>query len=121
MPFLLSSSTTLMTAFFAWASDLAPVHTIFPELKMSVAVLGFFRRYTSPGNCSGLYSTPGKSRTIELRSIFCFRVADATTFSMLMYDSCLARGRTRVMSKVHFMKEAYMNTICGAHNKVLNP
>ena len=94
MPFLLSSSTTFVTAFLDCLSDFAPVQTIFPELKISVAVLGFFSRYTSPGNCSGLYSTPGKIRTIELRSIFCFSVADATTFSMLMYDSCLARGRT---------------------------
>jgi hypothetical protein len=70
------------------------VHTIFPELKISVAVFGFFSRYTSPGNCSGLYSTPGKIRTIELRSIFWFSVADATTFSMWMYASFLARGRT---------------------------
>jgi hypothetical protein len=29
-----------------------------------------------------------------LRSILWFSVADATTFSMLMYASCLARGRT---------------------------
>ncbi|WP_455285831.1 hypothetical protein, partial [[Eubacterium] cellulosolvens] len=71
---------------------LAPVQTIFPELKISVAVFGFFRRYTSPGNCSGLYSTPGKTRTIELRSMFCFSVAEATTFSMLMNALCLARG-----------------------------
>jgi len=60
------------------------VQTIFPELKIRVAVLGFFSLYTSPGNCSGLYSTPGKTRTMEFRSMFCFRVADATTFSILM-------------------------------------
>jgi hypothetical protein len=83
-----------MTAFLACLSDFAPVQTIFPELKISVAVFGFFSRYTSPGNCSGLYSTPGKIRTIALRSIFWFNVADATTFSMLMYASCSARRRT---------------------------
>ena len=94
MPPLLSSSTTFMIAFLASLSDFAPVQTIFPEVKISVAVFGFFSRYTSPGNCSGLYSTPGKIRTIEWRSIFWFSVADATTFSILMYASCFARGRT---------------------------
>src|SRR5213594_4039732 len=84
IPSLFSSSTTLNTAFRAWPSDFAPVHTIFPELKIRVAVFGFFNRYTRPGNCSGRYSTPGKTRTIALRSIRWFRVAEATTFSMLM-------------------------------------
>ncbi len=41
---LFSSSMTLRTAFRAWRSDFAPVQTILPELKISVAVLGFFRR-----------------------------------------------------------------------------
>jgi hypothetical protein len=44
IPFLLSSSTTFMTAFLASFSDVAPVHTIFPELKINVAVFGFLRR-----------------------------------------------------------------------------
>ena len=34
-------------------------NTIFPELKIRVAVLGLFNLKTSPGNCSGRYSTPG--------------------------------------------------------------
>ena len=49
MPLLLSSSTTFTTVFLASFSDVAPVHTIFPELKINVAVFGFFNRYTSPG------------------------------------------------------------------------
>ncbi len=59
MPPFLSSLTTFMTALFASFSDLAPVQTIFPELKISVAVFGLFSLKTRPGNCSGLYSTPG--------------------------------------------------------------
>ena len=80
IPFLLSSSTTVSTTSFACRSDLEPVQTIFPVLKRSVAVFGFFNLKTSPGNDSGLYSTPGNARTMELRSKSCPRVADATTF-----------------------------------------
>ena len=51
--------------------DLAPVHTIFPaELKITVAVLGFFDWQTKPGNFSGRYPTLRKTLTIELRSMF---------------------------------------------------
>src|SRR2546426_4725711 len=84
MPPRFNSSTTFNTALRAWRSDFAPVQTIFPELKIRVAVFGCFSRKTKPGNCSGRYSTPGKTRTIALRSIFCFNVAEATTFSILI-------------------------------------
>ena len=83
MPPFLSSFTTFMTARFASFSDLAPVQTIFPELKMRVAVLGLLSRKTKPGNCSGRYSTPGYPFTTAFKSTFWFSVADATTFSML--------------------------------------
>ena len=84
MPLFLSSLMTRMTALRASFSDLAPVHTIFPELKIRVAVLGRLSRKTKPGNCSGRYSTPGYPFTTAFRSTRCFRVAEATTFSMLM-------------------------------------
>jgi hypothetical protein len=44
---------------------LVPVQTILPEPKSKEVVFGFLKWYTKPGNCSGLYSTPGKIRTIE--------------------------------------------------------
>ena len=59
IPPFLSSFTTFMTARRASFSDFAPVQTIFPELKIKVAVLGRFNLKTNPGNCSGRYSTPG--------------------------------------------------------------
>jgi len=73
-----------LTPLRAWRSEFDPVQTILPEPKINVVVFGFFIRYTKPGNCSGRYSTPGKTRTIEFRSIFWWRVPVATTFSMLM-------------------------------------
>ncbi len=85
IPSLFNSSTTFNTALWAWRSDFAPVQTIFPVLKIRVAVFGFLNRYTRPGNRSGRYSTPGKTRTIVLRSIRCFSFTEATTFSILMY------------------------------------
>ena len=59
MPPFLSSLTTFVTARLASFSDLAPVQTIFPELKINVAVFGRLSLKTNPGNCSGRYSTPG--------------------------------------------------------------
>src|SRR2546422_1014632 len=44
IPSLFNSSTTFKTALWAWRSDFAPVQTIFPELNIRVAVLGFFNR-----------------------------------------------------------------------------
>ena len=45
--------TTELTALTACSEDLDPVHTIFPELKIKVAVFGNFSLNTSPGNWSG--------------------------------------------------------------------
>ena len=47
---LRSFSTTVFTAFLAISSDFAPVQTILPVLKMSVAVFGDFILKTKPGN-----------------------------------------------------------------------
>jgi hypothetical protein len=90
IPLAFSSRTTFLTARLACHSDFAPVHTIFPELKISVAVFGFFSLKTRPGNCSGQYSTLANVLTTVFRSMCCPRVADATTFSMLIID--LTRG-----------------------------
>ena len=62
---------------------MAPVQTIFPELKIRVAVFGFFSLKTSPGNWSGWYSTSTKFFVISFRSTLWFIEAEATTFSML--------------------------------------
>ena len=59
MPPFLSSLITFTTARLASFSDLAPVQTILPELKIRVAVFGRFSRKTRPGNFWGQYSTPG--------------------------------------------------------------
>jgi len=71
-----------------YASDgsslFAPVHTIFPVLKISVHVLGAFRRKANPGNTCGLYSTSGKSLVTSLRSMGWLTPAEATTFSIEM-------------------------------------
>src|SRR6267378_7354247 len=75
--------TTSCTAFLDWSSDFAPVQTIFPELKIKVAVFGVFSLKTSPGNWSGWYSTSTKFLVIRLRSTLWLIEADATTFSML--------------------------------------
>ncbi len=90
MPLFFSSLITRITALRASFSDLAPVQTIFPELKINVAVLGLLRRKTKPGNCSGRYSTPGYPLTTAFRSTRWFRVAEATTFSMFIVALTLA-------------------------------
>ena len=59
---------------------LRPVHTILPELKISVPVFGLLILNTSPGNCSGRYSTPRLLFTTAFKSTFWFNVAEATTF-----------------------------------------
>ena len=65
------------------ASDLPPVHTIFPERKIKVAVLGDFNLKTNPGNCSGFHSVSGNFLVTSVRSIGWSTDAEATTFSML--------------------------------------
>ena len=84
MPSLRSSLTTFSTALRDSFSDLAPVHTIFPVPKMSVAVLGFFRRKTKPGKTEGLYSVCGNFSTIFCKSIFWLSETEATIFCILM-------------------------------------
>jgi hypothetical protein len=93
-----------MTALRASCSDFAPVHTIFPELKIKVAVFGLFSLNTSPGNCSGRYSTPGYPFTTAFKSTFWFSVAEATTFSMLI--TALTFGM-----KSPFLFNACLNTL----------
>jgi hypothetical protein len=56
IPWFLNSSATFFRARFESFSDLAPVQTILPVLKMRVVVFGFFSLKTSPGKRSGLYS-----------------------------------------------------------------
>jgi hypothetical protein len=53
IPRSLSSTAIISIAFRACFSDLAPVHTIFPELKMRVAVFGRLSLKTRPGNLFG--------------------------------------------------------------------
>src|SRR4030042_6331478 len=84
MPSLRSSLTTFSTALRDSFSDLAPVHTILPVPKMSVAVLGFLRRNTKPGKTLGLYSVCGNFSTIFCKSIFWLSETEATMFCMLM-------------------------------------
>src|SRR5215831_17893141 len=83
MPPFFNFCTTFLTALIAWSSDLAPVQTILPELKIRVAVFGDFSLKTRPGNWSGWYSTSGNICVIKLRLTVWLTVADATTFSML--------------------------------------
>ena len=56
IPWFLNSFTTLFRARFESFSDLAPVQTIRPVVKMRVVVFGFFSLKTSPGKRPGLYS-----------------------------------------------------------------
>src|SRR5665648_277018 len=84
MPSPRSSLTTFSTALRDSFSDLAPVHTILPVLKISVAVLGFFMRNTKPGKTLGLYSVWGNFSTIFCKSIFWLNETEATMFCILM-------------------------------------
>src|SRR4030066_1084562 len=84
MPSLRSSLTTFSTALRDSFSDLAPVHTILPVPKMSVAVFGFFSLKTKPGKTLGLYSVCGNFSTIFCKSIFWLSETEATMFWMLM-------------------------------------
>jgi len=59
IPPFFNSLITFITALRASFSDFAPVQTILPELKISVAVFGLLSLNTNPGNRSGRYSTPG--------------------------------------------------------------
>ena len=68
MPPFFSLLTTSCTASLDCFSDFAPVQTIFPELKIRVAVFGVFSLKTSPGNWSGWYSTSTKFLVIRFRS-----------------------------------------------------
>ncbi len=45
-----SFCTTVFTALRAISSDLEPVHTILPDVKINVAVFGLFNLNTRPGN-----------------------------------------------------------------------
>ena len=58
-----------------------------PELMMRVAVLGLLSLKTRPGNCLGLYSTFLNTFMMSSRLIFWSRLAEATTFTMLMSRS----------------------------------
>src|SRR4030042_908408 len=58
----------------------APVQLAFPLLKRSVAVFGFFNRYTNPGNCSGSYSASSNDCAITSRSNLSAKDVDATIF-----------------------------------------
>ena len=84
MPSPRSSLTTFSTALRDSFSDFAPVQTILPVPKIRVAVFGFFRRKTKPGNTLGLYSVWGNFSTIFCKSIFWLSETEATMFCMLM-------------------------------------
>ena len=79
-PSFSSSLITVCTALIDSFSLFAPVHTIFPDEKISVAVFGVASLKTRPGNCAGLYSVSGKAFWIWARSSLWFIVTEATTF-----------------------------------------
>jgi len=58
--------------------DLAPVETIFPELKINADVFGSLILITNPGNCSGLYSVFGKVSASFIKGISCPSEAEQT-------------------------------------------
>src|SRR3990172_11174900 len=84
IPWPLNSLTTFSTALLDSFSDFAPVQTILPVPKISVAVFGFLSRKTRPGKTLGLYSVCGNFSTIFCKSIFWLSETEATMFWMLM-------------------------------------
>src|SRR5208337_1319268 len=101
MPSPRSSLTTFSTALRDSFSDLAPVQTILPVPKIKVAVLGFLRRKTKPGNTLGLYSVCGNFSTIFCKSIFWLSDTEATMFCILMIGF-------RLLMSTHALE--YLNT-----------
>src|SRR5439155_5514317 len=63
----------------------APVPTTLPLRNSRIAVFGSLSRKINPGNCSGSYSAPPRTRAIAWRSSSSPRDVDATTFSILMF------------------------------------
>mmetsp|Transcript_9493 Transcript_9493/g.23207 ORF Transcript_9493/g.23207 Transcript_9493/m.23207 type:complete len:246 (+) Transcript_9493:320-1057(+) len=75
----------MMRAYFreasrAFSSLFAPVHTIFPEPKMSAVVLGSRMRMMTAANLRGLYSALRACKAIFLRSRWHARFTVATMF-----------------------------------------
>jgi hypothetical protein len=60
------------------------VQTSFPVLKISVHVLGAFKRNANPRNTCGLYSASGKRLVTSFRSMGWLTPAEDTTFSKEM-------------------------------------
>jgi hypothetical protein len=108
IPPFFSSLTTFITALWDSFSDFAPVQTILPVLKISVAVLGLLSLNTSPGNRSGRYSTPGCPFTTAFKSTFWFKVADATTFSII------------ILALVFRIKHRFLCEVFNAYYKALD-
>src|SRR2546425_703072 len=81
-PFALSSAVIFSTAFSTSAGLRAPVQTTLPLPNMRRTTFGSSMRYTSPGNCSGSYSTAPGPRVIAtaLRSSGAPRAEVATMF-----------------------------------------
>jgi len=76
------------------SSDLAPVHTIFPELKIRAVVFGFRILIITAGKRLGLYSTLGALRAIFFRSNLNPRFTDDTIFLKI---KCLIRKETDII------------------------
>src|SRR5439155_791013 len=84
-PAAFSSPVIFSTA--CWTSEgfRAPVQTSLPLRNRRIAVFGSLSRKINPGNCSGSYSAPPRTRAIAWRSSSSPRDVDATTFSILMF------------------------------------
>jgi len=104
IPSLRSSLTTFSTALRDSFSDLAPVQTILPVLKIKVAVFGFLSLKTKPGNTLGLYSVCGNFSTIFCKSIFWLSDTEATMFCMQMIGF-------RLLMSTHMLE--YLNSTGG--------
>ena len=77
------SSDFIIFRMLSWTLSmlLAPVHTIFPELKISALVFGSFILITRPGNCSGLYSVFDSVAAIFSSGMSCPSEALTTMFT----------------------------------------
>src|SRR5207247_9674735 len=63
----------------------APLQTTLPHRNSRIAFFGSLIRKINPGNCSGSYSAPPRTRAIAWRSSSSPRDVEATTFSILMF------------------------------------
>lgn len=69
-----------LAASLLWSSDLAPVHTIFPEEKIRAVVFGSLILMMTAANLLGLYSALLQERAIALNSSLTPKLAVETMF-----------------------------------------